>query len=133
MRKYLLHFIPLLLIVSINEETFTQTKTFLANVNQPPKEQCIINGISKIVESQLKIFPNPSKGEITISFGEKIRDTKVSIQLFSLDGRILLSSEEYIERSSLQKMIDLSSLSKGIYLIKISGKEFSINQRVVLY
>jgi hypothetical protein len=133
MRKYVPKLIPLIFIIIISGNIFSQTKIFLVNVNQPPKEQCIINEISRIVESQLKIFPNPSKGEITISFGEKMRDSKVDIQVFSLDGRILFSSEEYLERSSLQKRIDLSSLSKGIYLMKISGKEFCNNQRIVLY
>ena len=93
----------------------------------------IISEIPKIVESQVRIFPNPSKGEITILFGEKMRNSKVSIEVLSIEGRILLSSEEYIESLSPQKKIDLTTLSKGIYLIKISDKDFFNNQRIVLY
>ena len=133
MRKYQIYFLILLFLLPVSEEVFCQTRKVTVNLIQPPKEQCIISEIPKIVESQVRIFPNPSKGEITILFGEKMRNSKVSIEVLSIEGRILLSSEEYIESLSPQKKIDLTTLSKGIYLIKISDKDFFNNQRIVLY
>jgi len=133
MKIYLLKLIALIYLVIITGNIFAQTKKFLVNVNQPPKEQCIVNGIFKIDESLIKIFPNPTHGEITISFAELTFSTKITIQVFSLDGRVLLSYEEFPLKSAFQKRIDLTPLSNGIYLFKVSGKDFLVNERVVLY
>jgi hypothetical protein len=131
-RKTLLKFFVSTAII-ISSPVLAQKKVFTLQVNQLPREQCIVNGVGNNIESQLKIFPNPTHGEFTISFGEIKIATKVIIQVFSIDGRLLLAYEEFLEKYGFQEKIDLTHLSKGMYLIKVCGKELLFNERIILY
>jgi hypothetical protein len=132
MKKYLVFqgIILLLFLTSLN--AISQTKHFTLNVQQPPAEQCLVAVPNIPTDGQLKIFPNPTQGEVTISIGTYPDNAKAKIQVFSADGKSLLSFDEYPENNSLQKKVDLSSLNKGIYLIKLTGLRFVAVQRVVL-
>ena len=63
-------------------------------------------------------YPNPSSNRIHIKFPKDINTLKVSI--FSISGTMIFKNE--IERTNPD--IDISSLSTGLYLLKVeSGKE----------
>ena len=63
------------------------------------------------VESQIRIYPNPTTGRITLSNPQNIRIRK--IEVFDLYGR----RQEVDARDG---QIDLSSLPRGIYIVRIS-------------
>lgn len=71
------------------------------------------------------IFPNPAKNLITITQTEKSFTT---YEIYSLHGTLI--SENKIE-TTIQK-VDLSTYSKGIYLVKLIGKEKTVFKKVVL-
>jgi hypothetical protein len=123
----------MLLMLGLSIEGFAQIKHFDLYVQQPSIEQCGLSSNANIVENQLNIYPNPSHGEITISLAGPICGSKVFIQVLSLDSKILLYNEEYPGKSAFQKRIDLNSLSRGIYVLKVSGETFVTNKRVVLF
>jgi hypothetical protein len=58
-------------------------------------------------DSKMTVYPNPSNGVINIL---KLNDAK-RIEVYDLQGRSLY-------KSNFSKKIDLSFLSKGIYIIK---------------
>jgi hypothetical protein len=86
--------------------TFTYNSSTLSNVSRHPIEN-------------IKIFPNPTKGRITIS---NIQNANLkSVQLYNVLGRLV---KDLPTDTSLSKIdLSLTNLSKGIYLLKLSSIE----------
>jgi hypothetical protein len=62
-----------------------------------------------------KIYPNPSGGQLTISSGVGA----VSVSIINAIGQVLIEQKSYSDKAS----IDVSSLSCGIYFIKLVDKQ----------
>ena len=72
---------------------------------------------------QVSIYPNPTlNGFLNIKFN---KDAKVEV--FSIFGKKLIQTKI----NHLDSSIDISSLSKGIYFIKISHKELSLSTKII--
>ena len=80
--------------------------------------QCgpIILGVEDITLSQIKIYPNPTAGQLTIDNGQL---TIENIEIFNLMGQRAMSFKSL---PSLETTIDVSHLPPGIYFIKIGEK-----------
>ncbi|HMK06022.1 MAG TPA: CHRD domain-containing protein [Flavobacterium sp.] len=76
------------------------------------------------------VYPNPSAGKITVSIPE-FKNSKANIEVFDLLGRITFSEENSSIGSSELK-IDLSSLSKGNYILKVSNGNQSSTKKITL-
>ncbi len=72
-------------------------------------------GIDDITKESVSMFPNPVTNELTIN--ELIPNSIISI--FGLNGKLLINR---FAKSRSEK-IDVSSLAKGIYLIKVTDKK----------
>ena len=65
-------------------------------------------------QNELKIYPNPTKGMITI---ERANDNLERIQIISIDGKILND----IQSSQSATIMDLSDFSNGVYFLRIGN------------
>lgn len=72
--------------------------------------------------SSIKIFPNPTKGGLFIKSNE-INITK--IELYSILGQKLIHKEDNFDR------LNISALSKGIYLMKIYSGDKKILKKII--
>jgi len=68
----------------------------------------------------IRIYPNPATNYLIISSEQ---NTVIPYQIFALDGRLVLSGGAHSEEP-----IAISSLAKGLYLLKIDGKTFKISK-----
>jgi hypothetical protein len=100
------------------------SKSVFINVVNP-------NGIDNIVISSVAVYPNPSRGEIKVVLNEIIG--KSNITIFSLEGKPLLSSELDNSLPTVEIPFDLSSLPKGIYLLRAKSQNNAFAIRVVIY
>ncbi len=75
----------------------------------------------------ISIYPNPSKGQFTISIPQF--SGEVNVMVVDMNGRIVYDVKN--ETFSNDKSIDLSTLQSGMYLIKISGKEINYTQKII--
>lgn len=91
------------------------------------KYDVIATGIKeiKLNESELIIFPNPTKNSITIFQTEK-KFTKYEI--YALNGKLI--SENKI--ATINQKIDLSGYSEGMYIVKLIGKEKTTFKKIVV-
>ena len=80
-------------------------------------------GIKAVDKNFIKIFPNPAKSLIQIQTAEKIE----SIELLSITGK-RIQKLDFRNKSS----IDVSNISKGIYLLKIDTQEGSFFEKLVI-
>ncbi len=69
----------------------------------------------------VNVFPNPVTDKINISSRFDIS----SVQLFDIAGKEIYSADN-------ANSIDANNFAKGIYFLKISGGNFSVNKKVVL-
>ncbi len=77
-------------------------------------------GINNINRTKLKIYPNPVKDYIYINGIENSNTAEV----YNLSGQKVISNQNTLEYSNTR--INLSSLSSGIYFLKINADTFKI-------
>lgn len=75
------------------------------------------------------IYPNPSNGIFVIDFNESYSKTK--IELINITGAVA-ESFSINNTINLRKSIDLSALSKGLYLLRVSTNEGFDVRRIVM-
>jgi len=80
-------------------------------------------GVSEQALSEIVIYPNPTKGKL---FLENVPKGEVSFVIVDVRGKIVVE----INKIS-KKTIDISSLADGIYQIKLEGKEWVWNQKLI--
>ena len=77
--------------------------------------------------NNIAIYPNPSKGIFNVSMGTI---TPKTIQVYDLTGKIVYSKSQFQNNPS-QFLLDLSSISSGIYFVKISSANQSTTKRII--
>ncbi|NVO20997.1 MAG: T9SS type A sorting domain-containing protein [Bacteroidetes bacterium] len=79
--------------------------------------------------SLVHLFPNPSKGFVTLSSEQPVE--KLSVKLQNLFGETVYNNS-YPASSSLNESIDLTNLPKGIYVFRIAGEHIQQNLKIII-
>ncbi len=83
--------------------------------------------------NELKIYPNPTNGEITVAFftSEKLKD---KISLINIAGQELkvLEPQRIFETGNHILKFNLTGVSNGIYLLTISTDKGYRTQRILI-
>jgi predicted esterase len=76
-------------------------------------------------------IPNPAKGtlDIYINLDKKER---IQIQVFDLNGRLMKEVKKEFNPGLTENKIDVSSLSHGTYLIRVTGETISVNKKIIV-
>jgi hypothetical protein len=85
-------------------------------------------GIPKLSESFIEIFPNPSHGKFNVVFN--CTSQKVTLELSDMQGRVFLNEETVLLANQLT--LDFSSQPEGVYLLKISGNDFTEVRKIMI-
>ena len=75
---------------------------------------------SDVKKSETKIFPNPTKGDITVKTDKKIKSTTVT----DLTGRII--------SKGISEKINVSSFSKGTYILRVEFADGTIKTEKII-
>ena len=81
-----------------------------------PKKSRTLNELIQLFDNQIAIYPNPVTNFLNIKTEENI----IKIEIFNYLGKSILKS---IDTSN----VDVSSLSKGIYLVKVNNDRGDIS------
>lgn len=81
-------------------------------------------GIANSNNSEIKIYPNPSKGIFTI---ETIDDNALII-IYMIDGRMVYNDVLF----SNYNKIDISNFGKGIYFVEITNNDKKIIKKIIV-
>tara|TARA_B100001094_G_C18155089_1_gene785953 strand:+ start:582 stop:1094 length:513 start_codon:yes stop_codon:yes gene_type:complete len=79
----------------------------------------------------LAIFPNPTSTNLNVSFNLPQADD-ISITLYDLQGKVVL--EKNLGTTAVgkhQQVLDISALTNGIYVCKISGGNNSVTKQII--
>lgn len=90
-----------------------------SNKLQHPTGTNNITGVNNI-----DIYPNPANDQLTIN---GLNNTPTTITIMNVNGSVI----NQISSNTATQQIDVSALSKGLYIIKISSKEQTITERFI--
>ncbi|MFT5857949.1 MAG: hypothetical protein ACI865_000033 [Flavobacteriaceae bacterium] len=125
-------------IVIVDDETVAQPGN--ASMIYIPGDQAYGNGTASAVRllmgnqwyvgldeellSGISVYPNPSEGEVTITNESGTANTVI---VYDMLGNVVLSTEV-----STSTTIDLSSVTGGVYVVKVSNGTASYTENVVI-
>jgi len=79
------------------------------------------------LQREITLYPNPAQQSLTISYNGVLKHPKVEI--FNLEGRLIKSIDN---KTNIKKlMVDVSSLSNGVYLLRLEDKEKAITKKFI--
>ncbi|MFT6503759.1 MAG: hypothetical protein ACJASQ_003897 [Crocinitomicaceae bacterium] len=82
-------------------------------------------GVNELsTQNDIRVYPNPTKGHLTIDSEENI----LSVKVINLLGELVYELKQH---ASIE-MIDLSDLSSGSYTLQLIGAENSWNKRICI-
>jgi len=81
---------------------------------------CLPTSVDEIVENEIKIYPNPTSGQLTIETERKI----LEIKIFDITGKLLLDR-------SFTNEIDLDVLASGMYLLELHSKDDIYRKKII--
>lgn len=74
----------------------------------------------------LSVFPNPSNGIFTLESRYDL--DKVSLTVYTMDGRLMYEGK--IDLLNTPKILDLSSFSEGMYILRVESNSFRISKLI---
>ncbi len=79
----------------------------------------------------VKIYPNPSKGRFNIKLENKVND-KIMLDVINLQGAFVKRQKIEFSAPQTTVTIDLSTLPKGVYLMRLSSGKMLRIERIVI-
>lgn len=92
-----------------------------------------IVGLTKLEapESNISLFPNPTKNHTTISF-ESVSNEMVNITIVNVDGKVVYTNKKAVNNGINQFEVNTSKFAKGMYTVKIEqGQSMAVRKLVV--
>ncbi|MBN1820757.1 MAG: T9SS type A sorting domain-containing protein [Prolixibacteraceae bacterium] len=102
----------------VYEETYPEKKSFEIQEEDNTGED--------ILMPSLKVYPNPSNGNITVELQNF--NSNVDLRVINSQGRVL----RLISTDENDILFDLSNVPKGIYLIRANDQEKQLTQKIII-
>jgi hypothetical protein len=95
-----------------------QLQSYFFNVNTTAfaLRQAVMSTEDINKEEKIQVYPNPSKGDINIKFSPKTPN--VGVKVYDMLGNLVFT-QDYSANQNFNQAIDLSQLSKGVYMVAI--------------
>ena len=72
--------------------------------------------------TDVKLFPNPAKNEVSILINTTSRENAI-VQMLDLGGRVVYQANNITFNESKKHSMDISKLSKGVYVVQVITTE----------
>ncbi len=77
------------------------------------------------------VFPNPSRGPVTLRYTLPV-STQVTIQLMSIEGKVLYSTTENQSSGIRELQISTNDFASGIYLVRLHAGDQDANLKIIV-
>jgi len=122
-------------VAGVGTHMITYTYEDANTCENSTEEEIVVDpctGINKSNDnSGIMIFPNPNNGNFTLKVDLEVND-RVDIQIMNALNEIIYEDKNISTEQLYNKDINLSNYAKGIYYLRISGKETSIIKKIIL-
>ncbi|HPX04631.1 MAG TPA: T9SS type A sorting domain-containing protein, partial [Tenuifilaceae bacterium] len=78
----------------------------------------------------VELYPNPTKGVVKIKIDNANGDATISI--YSQTGQLISKKQSAVQGKEIADEVDLSNLTKGVYIIQVTTKNQRLTKLVVL-
>ncbi|MBL7765020.1 MAG: T9SS type A sorting domain-containing protein [Chitinophagaceae bacterium] len=98
-----------------------------ATINEVVIDHIVINGVALSTTSVEKenapfvIYPNPAQESITLKLNASAAQQTMPVELYDLNGKLM--KHQLLRSGQQQLSINISSLSPGTYIVKVSGPQ----------
>lgn len=82
-----------------------------------------------LVKESLQLFPNPANDQLNIQLPSRFSGKKATVQISDYLGRDVLTTEK--QKAAGNLTLDISSLSKGVYLVKVTSENQVLTTKLV--
>ncbi|WP_458627634.1 S8 family serine peptidase [Winogradskyella sp. PC D3.3] len=90
-------------------------------------------GVSESSFDQLSIYPNPNKGQFTISFDSSLNNNSdVKIDIYDISGRLVYKNTFANNSARFNETINLSGVASGVYVANISKGGNVTSQKIII-
>ncbi len=87
--------------------------------------------VSDELFANFNLYPNPSKGLITVNF-DVFSSDEVLIELFDIRGRKISQSKFKVSGTLFNESLDYQSVAKGLYILKIKNGQNRISKKIII-
>ena len=87
---------------------------------------------TKVENTNLSLYPNPSSGETTIRFTVEGEEQGMSLRIFDMAGRAVYQHAIPQVKGTYEEKIDVSKLEKGLYHIIVEGSGAKQTQKLLV-
>lgn len=102
----------------------------MSNVHSQPWLRKKYNGLEEGKNAQIKIYPNPSDGNIYIDHGSISNEEPISLTVYNIEGKKVF--EKSISPNESTKEIDLEHIIDGVYFIEIKQGTKNIREKLIV-
>ena len=81
------------------------------------------------LDNELKIYPNPTRDYINVSFKNAKKD--VNLKITDIQGRILINKNHKENNTTFDNKININSLSQGVYNLTINNDGQVISKKII--
>jgi hypothetical protein len=74
------------------------------------------------------LYPNPVSSELFINIPKEYHNSEVAVKVYSLSGKLI---EQIIENNTNRIRLDVSHLTRGIYIVEINSNSKKQFQKMV--
>lgn len=102
----------------------------IGTVSGKAEIKIIILGNEELAGAKIKLFPVPTQGICQLSV-ETVVPEKLGFQLFNVEGKLLMQSEENNSGNSFKEVINLETVPDGVYVLKIKVGNKVVNRKII--
>lgn len=94
-------------------------------VYQPNVQDCYGTSVpdTGVDHDWVRIYPNPNPGLFTLELNLQKPGEALTIHIYDITGKLVFQTRETPDESHFRKELDVSFFQKGIYFIRITGKD----------
>jgi len=93
-----------------------------------------VTGINDIITTSLlfTVYPNPVRDYITIEISAIVQNNNVSYAVYDVYGNVLLNKKIGNINSTYKEVMDISSFSTGLYIIKMVSDQLTVTKKIII-
>ncbi len=112
--------------VTATNQLNCESTTTLVSLSIARNPTTSLNNQSNTLENQIKVYPNPNRGDFNIDFGA-LRSNYQFIKLYDIHGQLLLSANIVSDLMA----ISMKNFANGIYLLEIDDNKNNGKSRIL--
>jgi hypothetical protein len=80
--------------------------------------------------NSLNLYPNPTKDQLLVSVNGSSNQV-ASFEIINIDGKVVLRDETRYNGAAQAKRVDVSQLSKGVYMVRMTTESGVFTQKFI--